>query len=279
MEKYWTLLLVDYSLINSYTIYAKRDYSGNRCAKLAIGGRHLRELDHLVVEATTNPYLLNQLISQNEFYILKCASSITNRYITKSDDEWSVALLAFNEAVSNYQLEKGNFYSFAELVIKRRLIDYVRSTKKHHNEISVDPIVFDTEPEEETTDMAVHLAVAEKVSTDTRNSIKYEIEAVNELLSKYGFTFYDLTTCSPHAQKTKSACAKAVSFLFQNPMLVNEMKTTKLLPLKLIEKNAKIPRKILERHRKYIIAAVVILSGDYPELAEYLWYIREEIVK
>jgi RNA polymerase sigma factor len=257
----------------------KRDKLRERFAILSTGGRHLRELDHMVVEATTNPYLLNQLISQNEFFIIKCASTVTNRYITKSDDEWSIALLAFHEAVSNYQLEKGNFYSFAELVIKRRLIDYVRSSKKHHNEISVDPTVFDTEPEEDATDMAVHLAVAEKVSKTTGNSIKYEIEAVNEILSKYGFTFFDLTDCSPHAKKTKSACAKAVSFLFQNSMLINEMKSTKLLPLKIIEKNAKIPRKILERHRKYIIAAVEILSGDYPELAEYLWYIREEIGK
>jgi len=31
-----------------------------------------------------------------------------------------------------------------------------------------------------------------------------------------------------------------------------------------------VPRKVLERHRKYIIAAVVILTGDYPGLTDYL---------
>jgi RNA polymerase sigma factor len=44
----------------------------------------------------------------------------------------------------------------------------------------------------------------------------------------------------------------------------------------MIEKNTNVPRKILERHRKYIIAAIEILSGEYPYLADYLRYIREE---
>jgi RNA polymerase sigma factor len=32
----------------------------------------------------------------------------------------------------------------------------------------------------------------------------------------------------------------------------------------------------LERHRKYIIAAIEILAGDYPCLAEYMKPQREE---
>jgi RNA polymerase sigma factor len=36
-----------------------------------------------------------------------------------------------------------------------------------------------------------------------------------------------------------------------------------------------ISRKILDRHRRYIIAAVEILSGDYPLLAEYMQFIKD----
>jgi RNA polymerase sigma factor len=57
------------------------------------------------------------------------------------------------------------------------------------------------------------------------------------------------------------------------------MKVKKMLPVNVVEKNAKVPRKILERHRKYIIAAVEILSGDFPYLAEYIRFIREEFEK
>ncbi len=51
------------------------------------------------------------------------------------------------------------------------------------------------------------------------------------------------------------------------------------MPVTLIEKNSKVPRKILERHRKYIIAAAEIMTGDYPCLAGYMRYIREELLK
>jgi len=54
------------------------------------------------------------------------------------------------------------------------------------------------------------------------------------------------------------------------------MKRNKLLPLKVLENNLKLPRKILERHRKYIIAGAEIISGDYPILSEYLKFIKEE---
>jgi len=239
----------------------------------------LRELDNMAVEAAVDHQILTRFIQQNEFFILKSASTLTHRYITKSDDEWSIALQAFTQAVQKYELNKGSFYSFSELIIRRRLIDYIRSQGKYSLEVSVDPIIFETEPNEDGEDISLHLAVAEQVSQESNSTIRLEIEAANDAFSHYGFSFYELTNCSPQAKKTKLSCAKAVAFLFHNPLLITEIHNSKQLPLKIIEKNAKVPRKILERHRKYIIAAVEILSGEYPNLVEYLRYIREEIDK
>lgn len=236
----------------------------------------MRELDTLVIHAKTNQSILEELIRKNEFLILKNASKVTGRYITKSDDEWSIALLAYAEAVESYELDRGSFVSFAELVIRRRLIDYIRGQGKYLPEVSVNPILFDTEPEEEDEDPSLRIAVAEQVSRQELGDLKLEITTANAVFARYGFSFFDLSDCSPQARKTKSACAKAVNYMLHNPMLINKMQNTKLLPIKLIEKNAKIPRKILERHRKYIIAAIELLTGEYPNLADYLKYIREE---
>ena len=236
----------------------------------------MRELDSLALEAKSNPSVLEKLIRQQEGYILKCASKTCHRYVTKSDDEWSISLMAFTQAVENYDLDKGNFLSFVDLVIKRRLIDYIKSQKKYNSEVSVDPIVFDTEPEEESEDPALRIAVAEQVSKQDGNDLKLEIEAANAIFSEYGFSFFELSSCSPHAAKTRKACATAVNYMLSNTLLLNELRSTKQLPLKIIEKGSNVPRKILERHRKYIIAAIEILSGEYPYLADYLRYIREE---
>jgi RNA polymerase sigma factor len=228
------------------------------------------------MSAKTDPSILEELIRKNEIFILKIASKVTSRYITKSDDEWSIALLALTQAIEGYELEKGNFLKFAELVIKRRIIDYIRSQGKFSSEVSIDPVLFDAEPEEEDENIGIKIAVAEQISKQDNGDLKLEIEAANQVFSGYGFSFFDLTSCSPQAKKTRTSCAKAVNYMLNNPFLITELKSTKLLPIKIIEKNAKIPRKILERHRKYIIAAIELLSGGYPYLADYLRYIREE---
>lgn len=239
----------------------------------------MRELDHLVLQAAKDEQMLNQLIGDNRTFILKCASGAAHRYITESDDEWSLALYAFTEAVKDYDLDKGSFLRFAELVIRRRLTDYFRSQSKYWNEIPINPAVFsgDTPESEQEASDPIRLSVIENSSVNVDNSIKYEIDAANQAFSKYGFTFYDLTSCSPKAKKTKDACAKAVVFIIKNQAVLEDLRKSHMLPIRNVEKNTKVPRKILERHRKYIIAATEILSGDYPNLAEYMQFIRKEL--
>ncbi len=236
------------------------------------------EIDTLAVSAKNNENIMNELIIKYENFILKCASAAARSYISKSDDEWSVALAAFTEAVRSYSSGKGSFLNFAELVIRRRIIDYIRSKSRYAPEILVKPSLFDSETEEEE-DYSLQSEIAKKVSAEEGNSLKMEIYLINEVFSDYGFTFIDLADCSPKAGKTKKSCAKVVAFMIKNPILISEMKVKRQLPLNLIEKNTKVPRKLLERHRKYIVAAVEIMDGDYPNLAGYMGYIREELVK
>jgi RNA polymerase sigma factor len=201
-----------------------------------------------------------------EPYILKCASRAAKRYIGKSDDEWAVSIEAFYQSVKEYSYDKGSFVGFAKMVISRRLIDYFRMQNKYYSEIPVSPVVFTGGKGEEEEPVKIPIQ-----SCDVRdNQLKYEIEAVNAQFSSYGFSFYDLIGCSPKTAKTKDACYRAVTYVAGNPILVSELQKSKVLPLKTIEKNAGIPRKILERHRKYIIAAIEITIGDYPGLSEYI---------
>jgi RNA polymerase sigma factor len=219
----------------------------------------MREIDKMVMEAADDAQKLSALIERNETFILRSAAKTARRYVSKSDDEWSIALSAFYEAVKKYSYDRGSFIAFAELLINRRLIDYFRAQNKYYNEKQV-----------ESVDDRVN-------SDDEEESIKLEINAISLVIKGYGFTFMDLIESSPKAVKTKYACGKATAYLLKNPLLIYEMRKTKQLPLKIIEKNEKIPRKLLERHRKYIIAAVEILHGDYPYLAEYLSFIRGEL--
>lgn len=61
-------------------------------------------------------------------------------------------------------------------------------------EVFVDPVIFETEPEEETDNISVHLAVVKQVTVEKDDSLKLEIAAANETLSHYGFTFLNWRT-------------------------------------------------------------------------------------
>ena len=103
----------------------------------------MQRTDEEAVCAAHDRRAAEDFIAQNRQFILRCASKCTRRYVTCSDDAWSVALMAFSEAISLYQADKGSFLPFAELVIRRRLTDFVRSEGRHYEELSVNPSVFE----------------------------------------------------------------------------------------------------------------------------------------
>ena len=95
----------------------------------------MSEFDEAVLESIRNPEKLNDFISNSEHFILKCASTATRKYISKNDDEWSIALSAFYDAIKTYNADSGSFYSYSKMLISRRLIDYFRGTNKYKSEI------------------------------------------------------------------------------------------------------------------------------------------------
>ena len=220
------------------------------------------ETDRLALAAKTDEQALNNLIETQKSWILKVCSDVTHRYITDSDDEWSTALLAFHEAVQSYDESKGTFLAFASVVIRRRLLDDIRSQWRHKGEIHVLPGELEEEPDR---------------SIDTAQAARAEIAAAQAILKPYGFSFFDLAESSPKAEKTKAACCSAVIALLKDGELLDKMRKNKALPMKELEKASGVARKILDRHRRYIIAAAEILSGEYPVLAEYLGYIRKAL--
>ena len=237
-------------------------------------------LEEQVLHAKEDEDVFNELVEQRKGWVLKCAAEAVGHYVSDSDDAWSVALLAFHEAVEKYQPEKGNFLSFADLVIRRRIKDHLRGEKRREDEIAVEPASFEGQVDEDTcraVDYQVRDAVAEASDqADTGAQAREEIAAVPELLEPYGFSLFDLAACSPKAGKTRKACAQAVRTLLDTPGLMDAMREAKALPMKELVKASGVSRKILDRHRRYLIAVAEILSGEYPLVREYLSFIREE---
>ncbi len=233
--------------------------------------------DQRALDARRSEEAMNRFIEENRSFVLRCASKTCRRFITENDDEYGVALEAFLEAVRTYNESAGHFDGFAALVIRRRLMDFFDSQSRHRREIAAgNSMTWDDEEDETSSVIAEAQKVLIRDAADDPTAIREEIEDLGNVLKGYGFSFFDLAEASPKAAKTKHCCARAVNWMLELAERVLQMRKTRTLPTGVMAKTLDIARKILERHRRYIIAATEILDGDYPHLAEYMDYIRKE---
>ena len=226
------------------------------------------------IEAAANPDIKERFLSEEKAHILRLAAVILKHRITDSDDEWSIALIATSDALDNYTMEKGDFWAYAAVVVRNRLYDYLRKQKRiGDHETGVAPEAFTGDIGEDSETNAAALSVA-AMSSDTvvDSDLKQELIALNDELSTYGVSYSDLAECSPKSEKTRRDCGLAVAAIFLPPPLIDMIRQKKRLPLSDIEKRSKVKRKLLDRHRKHIIAAAIVFSEDYPILREYFPY-------
>ena len=240
------------------------------------------EIEGKVLAAKTDEALFSELVESRKPWMLRVASETTHRYITDSDDEWSIALMAFSEAVQSYEAGKGSFSGLAAMVIRRRIVDYLRSEGRYSDELSVSPAAFEDSLDDEEAgglNLRVQRRVAEEAAEapgeDAASLAREEIAELQGILQLYGFSFFDLADASPKTEKTRKSCAQAVRTLIASVILMAQMRLKRLLPIKDLSEASGVVRKILDRHRKYIIAAAEILDGDFPILAGYMASIRK----
>ncbi len=175
-------------------------------------------------------FLLNEVIEAYKPFIAKTVSSVCKRYIYETDDEFSIGLIAFNEAIEKYSPDRGSsLLSFSEVLIKRRVIDYLRTQTKHHH-LSLDL----SEPihDEETTGTIIvnELSINEYNKKTDEQRRKDEITHFQKLLSTFDLSFSDLVENSPkHADARKNAMI-AAKMLVENQELKEMLFAKKATP-------------------------------------------------
>lgn len=217
-----------------------------------------------------NIQLHNDLIESYKPFIAKTVSSVCKRYIYESDDEFSIGLIAFNEAIQKYSPDKGNsLISFAEVLIKRKVIDYIRTQAKHKN-LSFE--LGNNHEEEESTGFTIEdeLSLEDFRKKTDEELRREEISQFIKVLNDFDLSFQDLIEQTPkHADARKNAMSVA-QILAKEEELRNILLEKKRLPIKQLESYVSISRKTIERNRKYIIAISLILIGDYLYLRDYI---------
>ncbi|HLS10110.1 RNA polymerase sigma-I factor [Lentibacillus sp.] len=211
----------------------------------------------------------NHLLKSYQPFIAKCVSEVCKCYIDpKTDDEFSIGLNAFNDAMMSYCPDKGSsFLTFSKLVVKRKVIDYIRYVQKTPVAMSLD----DSYDEEQMENPAEVLAVNEfyRKNQDVLY-LREEIFDFKEKLRSYKLSLAQLADVSPKHKDARETAIAVARTLHNDTDLRYYVRKKKKLPLKDLAKLINVSKKTLERNRKFILSIFIILDEDYTYLKEYL---------
>lgn len=211
---------------------------------------------------------LDRFVEEYKPFIAACTEKVAGRYMTYGqDDELSIAMIAFVEAIHSFSQSKGNFFSFSRNVIKRRLIDYYRSEQRHNKVISLHGYL---DGQEEEFDLSTGDSVRAYSDEKLAEMRRLELKELGDELEVWKISFSDLAQASPRHEKTKKQCSDIVGLILSRPEMLQQIMTKRYLPVAEIEKASKIPRKLIDRFRKYIITVIIIALGDYEYIRDYI---------
>ena len=190
------------------------------------------------------------------------------------DDELSIAMIAFHEAVRGYSRSRGAFLKYAAMIMKSRLIDYRRKEQRHGNVISLDaPAGEDDAPLGDT--------IADETDHNeayvVREATRAEIEELTRQMREFGVSLSDVADNCPKQQRTLEACRKALWHAKEHPELLDELLKTRRLPIARLSEGSGTERKTLERHRKYMVALLLIYTNGYEIIRGHLTQVMKGV--
>jgi RNA polymerase sigma factor len=216
----------------------------------------------------------NLLLQQSIRFISQVTSKVCKRFIEPyKDDEFSVALKAFDEAVMQFSIEKERpFLAFADLVIRRRVIDYIRKESRHSGLLSFEQSQKKEGEEGELAQSPLETQVSlQKYQLELESSLRIEeIKQYKEKLLEYRIDFMQLPTVSPKHTDARQNAIDIAQAIVNHTELRSRFLQTGKLPIKELMHFIKVSRKTVERHRIYIVAIVLLLVGDYQYLNSYV---------
>lgn len=214
--------------------------------------------------------LRENFIFENKPYIIRSLCKILKRYISEEyNEEFSIGLSAFNEAIEHYDIERrGNFYKYSYLLMYHRIIDYNRKNKRNVKAIPFSSIDNNELFEEKYLSSDAHHQY-EKIE------IKEEILVFQQKLQEFGITWDTLISNSPKHMDTRCLCIKIARIIAENKNLYDKLLRTKNIPQMDVMSHIKVHRRTIENHRIFIIALCIILSSNQDGLKEFILHFEE----
>lgn len=203
---------------------------------------------------------INALIEEYMPFIIKTISKVTNKYVSiENDEELSISLLAFNEAVQKYNNESGPFLPFAQLVITSRLKNYFKKENKNNNHVSI----------EKLQEEGIQINDSLKNPIEDRSILLKEITLLKEEIDSFGFSLEDLAKEAPKHSDTRNNALELSKKVSKDEPLTDFMYIKKRLPIKQISLKYCVSEKVIKGSKRFIITGIIIFHKNFRNLK--LW--------
>lgn len=215
-----------------------------------------------------NTQLKEKFISDYKPFIIKAVFSATGKRVeVENSEEFSIGLLAFNEAIDSFDFSKNkNFFGFSEQVIKRRIIDYARKNRETRNKV----FPFTYFSDEQNNDFEEKYLKSDFSKEFGSIEAKEDILLFKDKLNKYGISFRDLLACAPKHKDSRLMCIRIARAIVRDENLLGKMEKNKTLPIQELLKVINVYRGTLEKNRKFIIALCVIMTSSLEVMNGYI---------
>lgn len=235
--------------------------------------KEVQDLVGRVQAARTDPEAADALIRQYMGFIrAETAKFIKRAPIDGQDEELSIAMLAFYEAILGYEQNRGAFLSYASRVIRNRMIDHYRKEKKHAKVISLHAPLQDEDDDISKLDR-LEDPKNEIEASHRRAAAREEIEEFEQKLGEFGITFSEVADNCPRQERTLASCQRVLAAAKLHPEIFDILLESKKLPISSLAEKSGTDKKTLERHRKYLIAVLLAFTNGYEIIRGHLYHL------
>ena len=197
-------------------------------------------------------------------FVLKVAQQVCRRRLRLGrDDEVSVAMVAFMEAVDRYRPHRGSsFTAFARMVVQHRVIDALR---RSGGRVEVPVSCFAVAPMAESVDLNLRAAEMREAMLAYQTAFgaiehREELVAYRAALERHGIELAEVIRSCPRHADARARAVAAARAVAEEPAWRAHLLERRALPLKemLAEGRLGVSRTTLERHRRYIVAVALL---------------------
>ncbi len=203
---------------------------------------------------------INDVIEEHIGFIINTISNVTGKYVSiENDEEFSIGLMGFLEALEKYDERKGAFISFAKLVIESRVKNYLIKESKNNNIVSIDKY----------NELGIDITNLISNPIEDKEELLNEIDKLKNELKLFKLTFEDLVDESPKHKDTRKNAINISEKASKDSEITTFLYSKKRLPIKNMSLKYLVTEKVLKRSKKFIISLIIIFFKRYRNLI--LW--------